>query len=196
MNTVDVHKDQSRNIVHPQKFVVWLLIVSVVMLFAALTSAYIVRRGEGDDWIPHQLPQLFTYSTLVALISSVTMHFAVLNHRKQKYSQASLFISVTLGLGLLFTVMQVMGGYQWLTVEKVYFSGPSSTPRAQFVYLLALTHLLHIALALVFIVILFIKSINNIRKDSFPIWLSNSAVFWHFLGLLWLYLFIFLRIIP
>jgi cytochrome c oxidase subunit 3 len=92
--------------------------------------------------------------------------------------------------------MQLLGGYEWLTIEKVYFSGPSSTPRAQFVYLLALTHLLHIALAIVLLVVLFIKSINSIRNVSFAIWLSNCAVFWHFLGLLWLYLFIFLNIIP
>lgn len=197
MNTVvNIEESRDRNIVNPQKFVVWLLIVSVVMLFAALTSAYIVRRGEGNNWISHQLPSFFTYSTFVVLLSSVTMQLGAFFHKRGDYSKTSLFISLTTLLGVTFSVMQVMGGYEWLVQEKIYFSGPSSTPRAQFVYLLALTHLAHIVLALGFLLILFIKSITNIKKESFTLWLSNSSVFWHFLGLLWLYLFIFLKILP
>mgnify|MGYP001290840125 CR=1 FL=1 len=195
-STISIKESESRNIVHPQKFVVWLLIVSVVMLFAALTSAYIVRRGEGFDWISHKLPVFFTYSTIVSLASSVSMHFSKVLYNKGQYEKSSLFISITTILGLLFGVMQIAGGYEWLVTEKIYFSGPSSTPRAQFVYLLALTHLMHIVLALGFLFILFIKSMKNIKKESFKIWFSNSAVFWHFLGLLWLYLFIFLTLIP
>ena len=197
MDTVSINKEsEGRNIVHPQKFVVWLLIVSVVMLFAALTSAYIVRRGEGADWISHQLPSFFNYSTVIVILSSGTMHFSSVYYKKHNYSVASILISFTLFLGLIFAAMQILGGYEWLVTEKIYFSGPSSTPRAQFVYLLALTHLMHIALAIGFLFILFIKSVKNIKKESFSIWLSNSAVFWHFLGLLWLYLFIFLTVIP
>ena len=197
MDTTAINKDsENRNIVHPQKFVVWLLIVSVVMLFAALTSAYIVRRGEGADWISHKLPVFFSYSTFVVLLSSITMYYSTVLYKKGDYSKASILISITTVLGLVFAGMQILGGYEWLVTEKIYFSGPSSTPRAQFVYLLALTHLMHIGLALGFLFILFIKSIKNIKKDSFAIWLSNSAVFWHFLGLLWLYLFIFLTLIP
>lgn len=193
---MSVKDSEDRNIVNPQKFVVWLLIVSVVMLFAALTSAYIVRRGEGADWISHKLPDFFTYSTFVVLLSSVSMHFSTVFYKKGEFKKASLLISLTTVLGLVFAGMQVMGGYEWLITEKIYFSGPSSTPRAQFVYLLALTHLMHIALALGFLFILYIKSVKNIKKESFTIWLSNSATFWHFLGLLWLYLFIFLKLIP
>jgi cytochrome c oxidase subunit 3 len=197
MNPTIINKEsENRNIVHPQKFVVWLLIVSIVMLFAALTSAYIVRRGEGSDWISHQLPVFFTYSTIVVLISSITMHFSTVFYRKGDFRKTSIFISITTVLGIIFGIMQVLGGYEWLVTEKIYFSGPSSTPRAQFVYLLALTHLMHIILALGFLFVLFIKSVKNIGKESFMIWLSNSAVFWHFLGLLWLYLFIFLTVIP
>ncbi len=191
-----VHDSEDRNIVNPQKFVVWLLIVSVAMLFAALTSAYIVRRGDGADWIAYKLPVYFTYSTIVVLLSSVTMHLATVFHKRKDYKQASWLISLTTILGIVFAGMQIMGGYEWLIEEKIYFSGPSSTPRAQFVYVLALTHLAHIVLALGFLFILFAKSINNIEKQSFMTWLSNSAVFWHFLGLLWLYLFLFLTVIP
>jgi len=194
-NQIDIDTE-NRNIVNPQKFVVWLLIVSVIMLFAALTSAYIVRRGEGVNWISHELPTYFVYSTIVVLFSSVTMHFATVLYKKGDHFNTTVLIVVTTVLGVVFAGMQVMGGYEWLVTEKIYFSGPSSTPRAQFVYLLALTHLAHIALAIGFLFILVIKSVNSIKKESFNVWLSNSAVFWHFLGLLWLYLFIFLTVIP
>ena len=112
---MNIDESKDRNIVNPQKFVVWLLIVSVVMLFAALTSAYIVRRGEGSNWIAHDLPNFFTYSTVVVLLSSLTIHLSSFFHKKGDYSKTSLFISLTTLLGVTFSVMQVMGGYehQW-----------------------------------------------------------------------------------
>ncbi len=185
----------SRSIVNPQKFVVWLLIISIIMLFAGLTSGYIVRRGTGEDWISQELPFYFTISTVIAIFSSVTMHLSVYNFKKFNLSATSVFISATLILGVSFTVCQILGVLEWYA-GGVYVMGTESTPRTQFVFVLGFAHFAHIALALLFLIVLFIKSRIDINKSSFSTWLSNSAVFWHFLGLLWLYLFIFLNLIP
>ncbi len=187
--------NNDNSIVNPQRFVVWLLIISIIMLFAGLTSGYLVRRGTGDDWIPQELPTYFTISTIVAILSSITMHLSVLSFKKGKLNATSLWVSLTLLLGLLFTTTQVLGVYEWYG-ENVSVMGTESTPRTQFVFVLAATHFAHIALALLFLIVLFVKSRIDINKSSFSTWLSNSAVFWHFLGLLWLYLFIFLNVIP
>ena len=184
-----------KSIVNPQKFVVWLLIISIIMLFAGLTSGYIVRRGTGEDWIMQDLPTYFTISTALAFLSSISMYLAVFNFKKKKLNQTSTFISITLVLGILFTVCQILGVLEWYS-EGVYVMGSESTPRTQFVFVLGFAHFAHIALALLFLVVLFIKSRIDINKGNFATWLSNSAVFWHFLGLLWLYLFIFLNLIP
>ena len=101
--------NNDNSIVNPQRFVVWLLIISIIMLFAGLTSGYLVRRGTGDDWIPQELPTYFTISTIVAILSSITMHLSVLSFKKGKLKATSLWVSLTLLLGLLFTTTQVLG---------------------------------------------------------------------------------------
>ena len=88
-------KINSQSIVNPQKFVVWLLIISIIMLFAGLTSGYIVRRGTGEDWISQALPLYFTVSTIIALVSSITMYLAVHTFKRKKLSLTSVWCWVS-----------------------------------------------------------------------------------------------------
>ena len=91
----------------PKKFALWLFIVTVIMIFAALTSAYIVRQAEGN-WLIFELPNLFLVTTGIILASSGTMHWAYLSVRKDNLESAKVAIAITTILGLSFLAGQYM----------------------------------------------------------------------------------------
>lgn len=175
---------------HPQKFALWLFIVSIVMLFAAFTSAYIVRQGEGN-WLVFDLPQLFWTNSLVLIISSATMHWAYLSAKKDNLNTLKLAISITTVLGILFLVGQV---YAWgdLVKSNVFFAGKESNPSGSFLYVLTGVHAVHLISGLVFLLIAlysaFTFRIHAKKLDR----IEMCATYWHFLDILWLYLFGFL----
>ncbi len=172
---------------NPRKFILWLFIVSISMLFAALTSAYMVRKSEGN-WLNVEMPTLFWISSGIILISSLTMHLAVRSAGKDDFSKLKTWISLTLILGLGFLITQYMG-WSELVTSNVYFVG---NPAGSFVYVFSGLHGLHIVSGIVFLAIIFYlvlaqkvhsKNLNSIQM---------CATFWHFLDGLWLYLFTFL----
>src|SRR5690606_22712129 len=105
----------------PVKFMVWLLLLASVMLFASQTSAYLVKRAEGN-WLEFTIPGIFTYSTIVLVLSSVTMHWAYLEAKKDNFSKLKLAVAVTFLLGVVFLAMQVLG-WGKLVEMNVYFVG-------------------------------------------------------------------------
>ncbi len=172
---------------HPQKFAMWLFIVSVVMLFAALTSAYIVRQAEGD-WYLFRLPEMFTYSTVVILISSATMHWAYLAAKKDNVNTVKLAIVITSILGAAFLIMQFLG-WQQMVEMNVYFVG---NPSGSFVYVLTGVHGVHLVSAVVFLFIMLIAAFRYEIHSRKLIRIEMCATYWHFLDALWIYLFIFM----
>jgi cytochrome c oxidase subunit 3 len=188
MDTMRIVEEPKKPLsMHPKKFAMWLFLSTVVMIFASLTSAYIVRRADGD-WKVFELPSLFLWTSLIIVASSVTMHMSYLNAKKDELSKVKSWISVTLMLGLLFLVGQF---YAWgqLVASDVYFVG---NPSESFVYVLSGLHGLHLISAVIFLLIVW----NAARKGT--IGSANLAriemcvTYWHFLGGLWLYLFVFL----
>lgn len=129
----------------PRKFGMWIFMGSVLMLFAALTSAYIVREAEGN-WVYFDMPQVFTISTVVILVSSITMQWAFWSAKKDNLANAKVMITITTVLGLAFLVLQWQGWGQ-LVANKIYFVG---NPSGSFLYVLTGVHALHIISALVF----------------------------------------------
>ena len=105
----------------PRKFGMWLFMGSVFMLFAALTSAYIVREAEGN-WVYFEMPRLFTISTVVILVSSITMQWAYWSAKKDNLSNVKVMMTITTVLGFAFLVLQWLGWVQ-LVAEKIYFVG-------------------------------------------------------------------------
>jgi len=169
---------------HPRKFAMWLFIGSVLMLFAALTSAYIVRQAEGN-WVFFELPSLFYSTTIVILLSSVTMQWAYVALKKQSHQQVVLMLALTVLLGTAFLVGQWVG-WQQLVDQRVYFVG---NPSGSFLYVLTGLHAVHIVSSLVFAAITWVRaSRHKLALAS----LEMCATYWHFLGGLWLYLFVFL----
>ena len=133
---------------HPKKFALWLFIVTVIMIFAALTSAYIVRQADGN-WVIFELPNLFLVTTGIILLSSATMHWAYLSVKKDNVESAKLAIGVTTILGLSFLVGQYMA-WQQLVMNSIYLVG---NPSGSFVYIISGLHGLHIIGGLVFLII-------------------------------------------
>ena len=96
--------------VHPKKFSLWLLLLGILMLFSGLTSAYIVRKGDGN-WFNFELPTVFLYSTAIILLSSVTMIYAYRSAKNDEINGVKIGLILTLILGVSFIVSQYMG---WL----------------------------------------------------------------------------------
>lgn len=174
---------------HPKKFALWLFMASVLMLFASWTSAYIVRQAEGN-WLFFELPAVFTVSTVVIVLSSVTMQMGYAAAKGNRLDRLKRLVLVTAVLGMVFLVLQVMGWGQ-LVSQSVYFVG---NPSGSFVYVITGFHGLHIVSALIFLLIVLKSAARQRIHSANMAQMEMCTTYWHFLGFLWVYLFIFLLI--
>ncbi|MCA0231808.1 MAG: cytochrome c oxidase subunit 3 [Bacteroidetes bacterium] len=171
----------------PKKFILWGFIVTIIMLFASQTSAYLVRRAEGN-WVEFEVPQIFWYSSVVLIISSIAMHWAYLAAKKDNFNTLKIAISITFVLGLAFLWMQVEG-WKDLVAQNIYFVG---NPSGSFFYVFTLLHGVHLVTGLIVLCVTFISAMRlkvhakNLRR------IEICTTYWHFLDVLWLYLFAFL----
>jgi cytochrome c oxidase subunit III len=175
---------------HPKKFALWLFIASVVMLFGAWTSAYIVKRGE-PGWSSFELPSLFWINTGIVLLSSVAMFWAQRSARRDNLEMTKVGITVTLLMGIAFLIGQLQAWDQ-MTAMGYYFTGMGSNTSSSFIYVLSGFHGLHIIGGLVFLLIVLVKTFKLKVNSKNMISIEMCSVYWHFLSLLWLYLFVFL----
>src|ERR1700755_3611621 len=105
---MDIVTDQQRKRMHPHKFTLWVAMASILMMFAGLTSAYIVKKNSGS-WLEFDLPKIFWYSTFAIILSSVTIHLSAKAFKAREMGRYKTLITVTAILGVLFMVMQCMG---------------------------------------------------------------------------------------
>lgn len=174
---------------HPKKFAMWLFMASVMMLFASLTSAYMVREAEGN-WLYFELPELFYYTSFIIIISSITMQWAYFAAKKDDLPLVKLLVSITSVLGVAFLVGQFLAWGQ-LVRNSVYFVG---NPSGSFLYVLTGLHGLHIVSAVIFLLIVLNSAIRLRIHSRNMAQMEMCATYWHFLGGLWIYLFIFFLI--
>ena len=174
---------------HPKKFAMWLFMASVMMLFASLTSAYIVREAEGN-WLYFELPALFYYTTGIIVLSSVTMQWAYFVARKNDNGRLKLLILITAVLGIAFLVGQFKA-WGALVQNSIYFIG---NPSGSFLYVLTGLHGLHIISAVIFVLVVLNSAYKNRIHSQNMAQMEMCTTYWHFLGALWIYLFIFLII--
>ncbi|MFN0048339.1 MAG: heme-copper oxidase subunit III [Cytophagales bacterium] len=172
---------------NPLKFALWLFIVSFVMVFASMTSAYIVRRSEGN-WLEFELPSLFIINTVILLTSSISMHYALIAMKKDNFLQVKIGLSITLMLGLIFLFGQYFAWNQLVDI-KVFLVG---NPAGSFVYIISGLHGAHIVGGLVFLLIVMAMVFKQKIHSKNILWMELCTTFWHFLDGLWLYLFFFL----
>lgn len=187
MNAVAI--DQRKKI-HPHKFTLWVGIGSIVMMFAGLTSAYVVKRNQAN-WITFELPDLFWYSTAAILLSSITMLMALKFFRERNTLKYRRFLSVTLVLGIVFIALQVIGFMQ------LWNSGVTlqSTVSVSFLYVIVGLHALHVVGGAIALCIMFVKTFSSRSRNYSSVPVEVMSTYWHFVDFLWVYLLIFLLMI-
>jgi cytochrome c oxidase subunit 3 len=173
---------------HPKKFALWLFIVSIVMLFAALTSAYIVKQSDGN-WLSFELPGIFAINTVIIVFSSVTMHLAYLAAKKDTLARIKWILLLTVILGLLFLVGQYVS-WSELVKNNVYFV--SNYASGSFIYVFTGLHGAHLVSGIIFLLITFRSSLLAKIHSKNLVLIEMCMTYWHFLGGLWLYLYLFL----
>ena len=191
-----------RRRIHPHKFALWVAMASITMMFAGLTSAYIVRSAQGN-WRYYELPVAFWISTAVIILSSITIILGIRAFKQRMMPRFRMLITLTLVLGILFGVLQSVGFYQlYTTPQPVVMNGEIDTqnllpvtipgnPSESFLFIIAGLHLLHILGGIIALLIVFFRAYRRNVKIYNATGLEIAASYWHFVDILWIYLFIF-----
>jgi cytochrome c oxidase subunit 3 len=170
---------------------IWVGLAAITMSFAAFTSAMIVRQGSAQDWHHFTLPPVLYLNTLVIIASSVTLELArrriatfMSAPSKDKENPAQ-WLYVTLFLGLLFVAGQT---YAWMQLRSQGF-GLASNVSYSFFYVLTVAHALHVSGGLGGLVrVIWKLNKSDLRRST----LDATSRYWHFMGVLWLYLLLLL----
>ena len=179
------------NKIHPKKLALWVGMVSLVMMFTALTSAFIVRRAAGN-WLEFSIPSIFYVNTLVILGSSLTLHAAYVAFKREAALAYKALLSVSFLLGIAFVVLQYVG-WQDLAASGVPLK---INPSGDFVYAISGLHAVHviggIAILMVALVMAFILPLRVTPARQLR--LELTMTYWHFVDFLWIYLIVFLSL--
>lgn len=181
-----------RSRIHPHKFTLWVAMGSILMMFAGLTSAYIVRRSQAN-WLEFSIPPIFWYSTFVILISSVIMYLSVKAFKAREMKRYRLLITITALLGVLFAALQFTG-FTYLNNHGVQLLGQGSNPAASFLAVITGLHILHVLGGVIALLIIFFRAYSSRSKRYSAVPLEVVSTYWHFVDILWIYLFIFFNI--
>ena len=175
---------------HPKRLVLILLIFSIIMMFAAFTSGYIVRRDEGN-WREFDLPMSLLFNTIVIVLSSAAMQWAFYSAKHDEVKRVHISLLATLVLGIVFLFGQV---HSWgdLVAGRTFFGGADANPSGSFVYVLMGVHAFHLITGLIFVAVVLKRSLNYQVHSRAMLSIGNATIYWHFLGGLWLYLYLFL----
>lgn len=187
MNSVAM---EQRKKIHPHKFTLWIAIGSILMMFAGLTSAYIVKRNQAN-WVTFELPQLFWFSTVAIVASSFTLALATRKFRERQMAQYRRLVTVTVILGALFVLLQVLG-FKDLWQQGVTLQGSVSF---SFLYVIVGLHALHVIGGVIALIVLFAKAFSSKVKNYNIVPVEVVGTYWHFVDILWLYLLLFLVLI-
>jgi cytochrome c oxidase subunit 3 len=173
------------------KLILLFAMVSMTMMFAGLASAFVVSKSRADWLTNFQIPTAFYFSTAVIIACSVTFYLAKKAIEKGNRSAASAFLLGTFGLGILFVILQFRGFGQ-IVESGYYMTGQGSSITTTFLYVIAFTHLLHLAGGLISLLIIIYNHFKQKYNPTQTLGIELGAMYWHFLDLLWVLLFLFL----
>lgn len=173
--------------INPLKFMMWTAIVSIIMMFAGLTSAYIVRQAEGN-WLKLDIPTMFWFSSIAILISSGTFHMAIKAAKRNAYFRLNSFLIGTISLGIIFVICQFVA-WKELYNSGIYLTGNSS---GSFLFVITGLHAFHVLGGMFFLFLVLIMALQKKYHAFNLLHLELCATYWHFVGGLWIYLFLFL----
>lgn len=189
MDLTEGTRDQK--VARAKKMMLWFGIISMVMMFAGLTSAYVVSKNR-PDWISgFDLPPSLYWSTLVIILSSITFIFAKKSIEKNNRKNGTIFLLATLLLGIIFVVLQFQS-FAEIISAGYYFTGSESTITTSFIYVVVLVHLAHLLAGLIVLLVVIYNHFKQRYNSGQMLGLELGATFWHFLDILWVYLFLFL----
>lgn len=180
-----------RSRINPQKFALWLAMASIVMMFGAFTSAYLVKQAAGD-WLEFRLPSVFYVNTVVIIASSITLHISVSSFKNGRESLYKAMLVASFVLGIAFVILQYIGWGQ-LFSTGVDLKGNVS---GSFLYLITGVHALHVLGGIAAIIMAMLHAftlkfnVTEKRINRFELVLH----YWHFVDVLWVYLFVFLLV--
>jgi cytochrome c oxidase subunit III len=181
---------ENKKRMHPHKFTLWVAIGSILMMFAGLTSAFIVKSNQVN-WKTVALPKVFWVSTAAILLSSLTIQWALRSFKQREMGKYRVLIGVTLLLGIAFVVLQWMG-FTALWDQKITFKGAGA---GQFLYVIFGLHGLHVIGGIIVLSVMFVKAFIGNTKLYSSVSIEVAATYWHFVDLLWIYLLLFFLII-
>ncbi|MBL0356453.1 MAG: cytochrome c oxidase subunit 3 [Chitinophagaceae bacterium] len=178
---------EQRKKIHPHKFTLWVAIASILMMFAGLTSAYIVKRNQAN-WLSFELPIAFWYSTAAMIASSITMWQAQRKFKNREIPAYRSLITVTFILGLLFVALQVVG----FTILAKNGLPMNKNVAVSFLYVIVGLHGAHVVGGIVALMVTFAKAFSKSVRNYNSVPVDVMATYWHFVDFLWIYLLIFL----
>ena len=174
-----------------KKMMLWFGIASMVMMFAGITSAYVVSKNR-PDWISEfVLPVTLYWSTLVIMLSSITFILAKKAILKGERSQGMVLLLITLALGIGFVDLQFRS-FSEIIATGYFFTGAESTITTSFIYVVVGLHLAHLAAGLIVLLVVIYNHFKQRYEKGQMLGIELGATFWHFLDVLWVLLFVFL----
>ena len=182
----DITLIEQRNRLHPRKLMMWMAMASMFMVFAGLTSAFILQSGSAK-WVIFKLPIALWFSTVVIMASSYTMSKAVTFFKSREKQRYKTFVSFTLILGILFIALQLLG-FADLYKQNITLQGSASNG---FLFIISGLHIAHMVGAIIALVIVYLTAFRKKVKIYNSTSIEIMSLFWHFVDGLWIYLFIF-----
>ncbi|HEX2608628.1 MAG TPA: heme-copper oxidase subunit III [Flavisolibacter sp.] len=177
---------EQQNKIHPHKFALWVAIASIIMMFAGLTSAFLVKSGQAG-WQEVQTPRIFWYSTAVILISSIVIQAGLRAFKQRDMGQYRTLLLVTLVMGIVFVILQWVG-FKWLWNHGVRFEGSGA---GQFLYIIFGLHAIHVLGGIIALLVMLLKQYTGKTRSYNSTAIEVMSTYWHFVDLLWIYLLVF-----
>ncbi|MEE3085261.1 MAG: cytochrome c oxidase subunit 3 [Bacteroidota bacterium] len=173
-----------------KKMMLWVGMISMAMTFAGLTSAYVVSSSRADWLSQFKIPGSFTISTLFILLSSFSFYLAKKSLLSKNIKATKNLILTTFMLALLFVYFQFMG-FADIIAQGYYFTGAESSITTSFLYVLVLLHLAHLFAGIIALLVVYFRLVRGSYSGSNTLGFELAHLFWHFLDILWIYLYLF-----
>ncbi|UFH47578.1 cytochrome c oxidase subunit 3 [Flavobacterium galactosidilyticum] len=191
METIMIAEEQKSRTARSYKLILLFSMVSMTMMFGGLTSAFVVSKSRVDWLKDFQLPSAFYISTIAIIGCSLTFYLAKKAIMKNNRAKTTVFLLSTLFLGLLFVVLQFVG-FRQIVDAGYYFTGSGSSITSTFLYVVTIVHLIHLAGGVIALLIIIYNHFKQKYNSAQTLGIELGAMYWHFLDLLWVYLFLFL----
>jgi cytochrome c oxidase subunit 3 len=177
-----------------KRMMLWFGIGSLIMSFAGLTSAVLVSRRREDWMHDFTMPNAFFISCVLILLSSLTFISAKRALKNSNRSLTTVMLLLTFGLGVAFVISQY-AGFNQIVASGYYFTGETSNVTMSFIYVIAFVHILHVAAGLISLLVVIYNHFKQKYTATKMLGMELSSTFWHFVDILWLFLFLFLTFI-